>query len=112
MERFRTYLGRTVDPQRLADAPALDTQGFRPRWIPEPLGEFDEIEVSRELDGERDLVVTVAVEQGKVARILFGWGPAGDDDADRRGFEEAELGAVLEAHGDAAAALLDAWCPG
>ena len=111
MERFRRFLGRTIEPERLADGAVLEDLGFRPRWIPEPLEEFDEIEVARSLDADRDLVVTVAVEQAKVARILFGHGPAGDDDADRRGFDEAEIAGMLDAHGDAVANLLSTWCP-
>ncbi len=111
MERLKPFIGRSVDAARLADRTALEALGFRARWIPEPLDEFDEIEVAVGLDGARDLLVTVAVEKAVVARILLGWGPAGDDDADRRGFEAEEIPAILEAHGEAITGLLSAWCP-
>jgi hypothetical protein len=107
VERFRRFLERTIDPARLSDPGARDALGFRDRWVPDVLEAFDEVELARSLDAERDLVITVAVEEGRIARILFGWCPAGDDDADRRGFTEGELTAVLEQHGDAAAAGLD-----
>jgi len=111
MERLRPFVGRIVDAARLADRAALEALGFRPRWIPEPLDDFDEIEVAIGLDDTRDLLVTAAVENAVVARILLGWGPAGDDDADRRGFEADEIPGVLEAHGEAIVALLEMWCP-
>lgn len=109
MERFRRFLGGSVDAARVADGAILERLGFRGRWIPEPLGDFDEIEVAAPLDGGRDLLVAVAVEEARVARILLGWGPAGDDDADRRGFSPEELRTVLDAHGERVRALLEAW---
>ena len=111
MERLKPFVGRSLDAARLADRASLESLGFRGRWIPEELEEFDEVEVSRALDAERDLVVTVAVERGRVARILLGACPAGDDDADRRGLRPEGLPAILDDHGAAIGELLETWCP-
>jgi hypothetical protein len=111
MERFRRFVGLAVDEERIADRGFLDTLGVRARWIPDPIDEFDEVEVALTLDQERDLVVSATIEKARVARVMFGWGPAGDDDADRRGFTPEELPAVLERHAETVLALFDHWCP-
>lgn len=108
MERFTTYIGRELDEAGLRGEGALDRAGARARWLPETLEDFDEIDLALPLDAERDLAVYIAVETGKIARIMVGQVPAGDDDADPRPFEAADLAAVLEKKGDAVAALLGA----
>jgi hypothetical protein len=107
MERYRKYIGRELAAERLADGDAIERLGFRGRWVPEELMPFDEVELARSLDGENDLLLTLAVEEGKIARLMFGRAPAGDDDADAVGLSPEELGAALEAHGGATERLLD-----
>ncbi|MEN8148977.1 MAG: hypothetical protein ABFS86_04090 [Planctomycetota bacterium] len=107
MERYRKYLGKTLSPERLADRAAIEATGFRGRWIPEVLEAFDEVELARPLDSERDLLLTLAVEEGAVARMLLGQAPAGDDDADARGLSEDELAAAVAEHGEAIEAVLE-----
>jgi len=105
MDRLRAYLHAEVMPSRLADVEALEALGWRGRWIPTDL-EFEEIELARPLDPGRDLILTVALEQGKVARILVVSAPTGDDDADARAFTEEGLAAALAVHGEACRAAL------
>ena len=99
MQRFRTYLHRPLAPDRLGDTEHLAVLDVRGRWIPDPIEEFDEIDLALPLDDERDLVVTLAVEKGNLERMLLGWAPPGDDDADARAFTEDELAAALEEKG-------------
>jgi len=101
MERFQKYLHRSLLPDRLADAAAIEGLGFRGRWIPEELQAFDEIELARSLDDATDLLLTLAVEEGKIARMMLGQAPAGDDDADAQGIPDDQMAGVLAAHGDA-----------
>ena len=42
---------------------------------------------------------TLALEKGNLERMLLGWAPPGDDDADARAFTEEELAAALEEKG-------------
>lgn len=106
MERYQKYLGRTLSSERLAERNAIETMGFRGRWIPEVLEAFDEVELARSLDDATDLLLTLAVEEGKIARMLVGKAPAGDDDADAKGLTQDELAAALAKHGDALDAIL------
>ena len=69
---------------------------------------FDEVELALPLDAERDLLLTLSVENGAVERILFGHAPKGDDDADFMAFSPEELEALLAARGDGLAALVGA----
>ncbi len=107
MQRFERYLHRGVVMERLRDAEHLDALEVRGRWIPDPLEAFDEIDLALPLDGDRDLVLTLAVENGNIERMLLGWAPSGDDDADPRAFSGEELAAVLGQAGEAVRGLLE-----
>jgi hypothetical protein len=106
MERYKKYLHRTLRADRLADRDSIVGMGFRERWVPDELEAFDEVELAIPLDDERDLLVTLAVEETKIERMLLGHAPAGDDDADAEGLTEDGLTAALEQHGDVVARLL------
>jgi len=107
MQRFRQFLHQPLRESRLRDG-TIAACGARPRWVPETLEEFDEVELALSLDGERDLVVTISVENGNVERILLGQTPAGDDDADFSAFTPEELSEVLAEKGDALQGLVKA----
>ena len=103
--RFRPFLGRTLDAARLSSK-ALAAHGARARWLPPELQPFDEIEVAFAREGGEDLSLTIAVEDGKVARMLFGAVPAGDDEADPRALTPEELAAAIDEKGAAVESLL------
>ena len=99
MQRFKPFMHRPLATDRLGDTEHLAALEVRGRWIPDPIEAFDEIDLALPLDDERDLVVTLAVENGNLERMLLGWAPPGDDDADARAFTEEELAAALEVRG-------------
>ena len=99
MKRFRVFLHRPLVADRLGDTEYLAALEVRGRWIPDPIEEFDEVDLALPLDDDRDLVVTLALEKGNLERMLLGWVPPGDDDADARAFTEEELAAALEEKG-------------
>jgi len=99
MQRFKPYLHRPLVVDRLQDTEHLAALEVRGRWIPDPIEEFDEIDLALPLDDDRDLVITLALEQGELKRMQLGWAPPGDDDADTRAFPEEELATVLEEKG-------------
>ena len=111
MKRLKPFLHRAVDAGVLADPEALASHAARGRWIPDPIEEFDEAEIALKLSEERDLVVTMALEMEHLERLMLGWAPAGDDDADARALTEDELLSAIEACGDSLVRLLEALFP-
>ena len=111
MERLKPFLHRAVDPAVLGDPTALAAHECRGRWIPDPIEDFDEAEIALPLTPERDLVVTLALERQRLERMMLGWAPAGDDDADARALDAADLATALEASGARLVRLLDALFP-
>jgi len=107
MERIRRFLGETVDAERLADAAALEALGARGRWVPDELQPFDEIELALPLDDGRDLLLTAAVEEGRLARIMLMQAAAGDDDADPAALSDEDLTAAMDRQGDRLVRLLE-----
>jgi len=107
MDRLRKFLHLPLLPDRLADRAAMEGRGFRGRWVPDELQPFDEVELARPLDHATDLLLTLAVEEGKIERMMLGQALAGDDDADARGLSETELAEALAVHGDAVTDLLE-----
>jgi hypothetical protein len=104
MDRIRKYLGRELDPSRLTD---FEEFGARPRWVPDRIEAFDEIELAFPFTDDEDLCLTIALEEGRMARILLSAARAGDDDADARGLSEEELKFALGRHGDTMTQLLE-----
>ena len=107
MDRLRRFIGEAVVAERLSDSGARGDLGVKDRWMPDEIEAFDEIELSLPLDDERDAVLTLALEDGKLARIMLSWAKAGDDDADTVGFSEEDLGSTLDRHGETLVRLLD-----
>ncbi len=106
MDDLRRFIGQALAVDRLSDRETRTGLGVRDRWVPETIEAFDEIELALPLDEERDAVLTLAVEDGNLARIMLGWAPAGDDDADTRGFTEEDLGSAFERHRETLVRLL------
>jgi hypothetical protein len=106
MERLRRFLHRELNEKSLRDDDALEEFGARPRWVPEELEDFDEVELALPLDEERDLVVSLALEEGRIERMMLGRAPAGDDDADVATLGEEALASALESHGETVVRLL------
>lgn len=107
MQRFRQFLHRPLNVRHLGDTDHLAAMDVRGRFIPDPIEAFDEIDLALSLDQDRDMVITIAVENGEVERLLFGWAPPGDDDADARALTEAELAAFLEGRGTELLSLME-----
>ena len=71
MERLRGFIGRELDGSRLRDGPALTARKVRPRWVPDELGDFDEVELALPLDADHDLSIALAVEGIKAGASDF-----------------------------------------
>ncbi len=113
MERFQAFIGRTLERARLDNQEALGRAGLEPRYLPETFEEFDEVdflaplEPEGPLDGRNRMVLSVAIERGKVQRILLGWVAPGDPEDTMRRLDEETLGRALEMNGDRVVAFFE-----
>jgi len=70
MERFKKFMGRELDLEKVKDTGRLAASGIECAYLPDPLEDFDEVEF-RTGFGNDIIVITVAVELGKVKRIMI-----------------------------------------
>lgn len=70
MQRFKRFIGEKVIPENLKDLEKLSTYGLECRNLPESLDEFDEIELSVGSPDD-EVILAVAVLEGKIKRIMF-----------------------------------------
>ncbi len=70
MQRFKRFIGKQVISQNLKKLEKLSTFGVICKNLPESLDEFDEIELSVG-SAEDEVLLAVAVLEGKIKRIMF-----------------------------------------
>ncbi|MEW6327803.1 MAG: hypothetical protein AB1487_09485 [Thermodesulfobacteriota bacterium] len=106
MERFRSYIGKTVVLERVKEAVAQNAYELAGRYLPDPPEDFDEFEFVTDWDGENKLALMVTVEMMKIKRIFFGiLSPQNPDVV--RGLSGTELKELLEKKGDAFISFFD-----
>ena len=107
MKRFQPFVGRAVDRPRLDGTGVLEKAGLVPRYLPDAFEEFDEMEFLLPFQEEKKLVLSVALEQGRIQRMLFGWVGPGDPEDAMRSLDEEGLTSALELHGAALIEFLE-----
>ena len=107
MQRFQPFVGRPVNRTRIGESSVLEKAGFVARYLPEEFDEFDEMEFTLPFEEEKSLVLSVALEQGRIMRILIGWVGPGDPDDAMRSFDEKDLKRALDLKGDDMARFLE-----
>lgn len=79
MERFRPYLGKRINPEKIKDAEALLRKfNVTCTYLPDPPADFDEFEFRTDFSASQDVVITLTLEKGAVKRVMFGL--AGEED--------------------------------
>lgn len=71
MERFRKYMGTDLNLAGAKDEEALASFGIACTYLSDPLEDFDELEFRTGMGGQNNIVITVAVELGKIKRVMF-----------------------------------------
>jgi hypothetical protein len=100
-------MARAVDPKSLKDPSLFEGIGVVPRYLPETLEDFDEMEFLAPYEGDKKLVLSVALEEGKIQRILLGWVGPGDPEDAMRSFDEEELERAAASGGKVFETLLE-----
>ncbi len=99
MRDFKGFLGKELVHDRVKDAKALEGFGIKVRYLPDPPDIFDEYEFGMDWHGRQDVAFLVAVEKGKIARMLFGR-PDGENPDILRPMEEDDLLRFQEEKGE------------
>jgi len=106
MKRFQPFVGRVVDRSRLDEATVLEARRIEARYLPDSFEEFDEMEFLAPFEGQDKLVFSVALEQGRIMRILLGWVQPGDPDDAMRSLDDAGIERALALQGEALLGVL------
>lgn len=99
MERFRKYMGKEIDLENVKNADRLNAFGVSCTYLPDPPEEFDEFEFRTGFNGEHNIVLTVAVEMGKIKRVMFSAADEEDPDV-LRSLPQARLDGLLAKKGE------------
>jgi hypothetical protein len=99
MQRFRRFIGRRVDFNRIKNNQDLTSAEVTSRYLPDELEEFDEMEFGAGVWEGHDVVFTLVVEHGRLARISLGYIPEGAPEDDMMAFSEIQLSEVLAIKG-------------
>jgi hypothetical protein len=99
MQRFRKYVDKSLNLGNVKNSNQLAAFGIICTSLPDPPEEFDEFEFNTGYSEQMDVVMGVAIELGKIKRVLFGLSDKNDPDM-FKGMSESQLEEFLALKGD------------
>jgi len=99
MQRFKKFIDQSLNSENIKNADQLSAFGVTCTTLPDPPEEFDEFEFKTGLTEQMDVVIGVAIEMGKVKRILLGMSEKNDPDS-FMALPESQLEELLTQRGD------------
>ena len=99
MKRFRRFLKKSLDLERVRDEKALSSMGITVRYAPDSPDDFDEFEFGLDYKRKEDVAFLVAIEKGQIARMLFGKTVKDNPDM-LNPMTDEELSELLESRGE------------
>lgn len=99
MHRFRKFIDQGLNLENVKASDQLEAFGIRCTTLPDPPEEFDEFEFSTDYSEQMNVVIGVAIESGKMKRVLFGLSDKDDPDS-FIGLSKTQLEQLLERKGD------------
>jgi hypothetical protein len=106
MKRFRRYLDRPLNTEKVKIAEKLAEFGVAGRYLPDPPEDFDEFEFAADFPAFPNAGFSVAVEKGAVKRIMFGFYDPDNPDVFRP-MSENGLEDFLRQHGETLTGFFD-----
>ena len=106
MKRFRKYIDQSINLENVKNGDRLAGFGISCRAMSDPPEEFDEFEFTTDFSEQMDVVICVAIELGKIKRVLFGLSDRKDPDS-FSGLSESQLEELLDRKGDQLAGFLE-----
>ena len=98
MKRFRKYIDKSLNTENTKNSSQLNLFGITGKHLPYPPEEFDEFEFSTDFAGQ-EIHIGVAVQMGKIKRIMFSLADKEDPDI-VKGLTESQLKDLLAEKGD------------
>jgi hypothetical protein len=111
MQQFQRFIGRRVDFDRIGKTLHSASSSVTGRYLPDELDDFDEMEFGAGIWEEKEVIFTLVVENGKLARISLGYIPGGGSEDDMMAFTETQLEDVLAVKGEAIEGFFDSIFP-
>lgn len=93
MQRFRKYIDKNLNTENTKNSSQLNLFGITGKHLPDSPEEFDEFEFSTDFSGQ-EIHIGVAVQMGKIKRIMFGLADKEDPDM-IKGLTESQLKDLL-----------------
>lgn len=72
MERFRKFVDAELNVDNVKNSAQLQSYGVKCTYLPDPVEEFDEFEFRTGFNGKDNIVISFAIEMGKIKRLMFG----------------------------------------
>jgi hypothetical protein len=108
VQRFRKFIGQAIDFSRLREDQLYISSGVTVRYLPDEIELFEELEFGLGKWRDQEVVFTIVVEDGKLARISLGYIPLDASEDDMRAFTEQQLETLLNEKGGALERFLKA----
>lgn len=99
MQRFKKFIDQSLNSENIINSDQLSAFGITCTTLPDPPEEFDEFEFKTAFSEQMDVVIGVAIEMGKVKRILLGLSEKNDPDS-FMALSESQLEDFLSQRGD------------
>jgi hypothetical protein len=99
MQRFKKFIDQSLNLENIKNSDQLSAFGITCTTLPDPPEEFDEFEFKTGFSEQMDVVIGVAIEMGKVKRILLGLSEKNDPDS-FIALSESQLEEFLTQRGD------------
>lgn len=99
MQRFKPFLEKTLNLDRVSQVVALRQLGVIPRHVPNPPEAFDEFEFETLFEGAANTGFAVATELGVIKRVMLGRFEPEEPDSFLP-LSDIELVAFLDQYGD------------
>lgn len=106
MQRFRKLMGVDLNLENVKNTGGLNAYRVKCTYLPDPPEDFDEVEFRTGFGGEDNIVITVAVELGKIKRVIFSRADSEDPDV-VRSLTGAQLEAFLSEKGEKLAGFFE-----
>jgi len=100
MKLLRDFIGCEVNRSMMDDPGLLKETGLVPRYLPDVFEDFDEFDYLAPYENDNKLVLSAAIENGKLMRLIIGWAAPDDPEDALRPLDEEELEHALKLHGE------------